>query len=91
VILRSRALPLLQQTNKLTNQPTNMGNEAPDPCPVKNELDLKCHKTPNCSKMWELYEACGERIKQKGKGECSPWYQDYWGCIDKCVSGIINA
>ena len=33
--------------------------------------------------MWETYKKCEARIEEKGRGECSGYYMDYFKCIDK--------
>ena len=51
-----------------------------DPKPA---LEKACH-TP-CVPLWDNYKKCEERVTAKGDGDCSPWYFDYWKCVDKCV------
>jgi len=52
--------------------------EEPDP---KVVLDEANHSL--CTKPFAAYKACEERITEKGRGECAPWYSDYLECIDK--------
>ena len=51
-----------------------------DPKPA---LEKACH-TP-CVPLWDNYKKCEGRVTAKGDGDCSPWYFDYWKCVDKCV------
>ena len=55
--------------------------EAVDPKP---EFDKKCHS--HCTKAWDAYKACETRIEEKGAGQCSGQYMDYFKCIDKCAT-----
>jgi len=55
--------------------------EAVDP---KSAVDEKCGL--GCVAVWEKYEACASRIEEKGRGECSGFYMDYFQCVDKCSS-----
>ncbi len=36
-----------------------------------------------------LFQACEKRVEEDEEGQkhCTGQYFDYWGCIDKCVSG----
>jgi ubiquinol-cytochrome c reductase subunit 6 len=44
----------------------------------------KCmHHCPNEIKA---YNACAERIKVKGEGDCEAWYFDLLHCVDHCVA-----
>ena len=52
----------------------------------KKMVDDKCAKTIACAKLYVAYETCAERIEKKGHGECGPFYMDWLGCIDRCVS-----
>lgn len=55
--------------------------EAVDP---KIAIDAACHS--GCEKVWDIYLECGKRIEEKGRGECSGYYMDYFKCIDKCAT-----
>lgn len=48
---------------------------------TKPEVDKSCE--PGCSSVWETYKKCEARIEEKGRGECSGYYMDYFKCIDK--------
>ncbi|KAL1525479.1 hypothetical protein AB1Y20_020335 [Prymnesium parvum] len=50
----------------------------------KPDVDRKC--APGCSAAWEKYQACATRIEEKGSGECSGYYMDYFKCVDKCTA-----
>jgi len=58
--------------------------EVPD---VKAIADTKCKESFACKKMLVEYEECAARIEKKGRGECSGYYHDYIGCVDRCASG----
>lgn len=49
---------------------------------TKGDVDKKCH--PGCAAVWEVYKQCETRIEEKGAGQCSGFYMDYFRCIDKC-------
>ena len=56
--------------------------EVPDP---KTVADATCAKTMTCAKLFAHYEACATRIEAKGHGECTGYYMDFLGCVDRCV------
>ena len=47
--------------------------------------DERCAKTTECAMLYVQYEACAKRIEAKGHGECTGYYMDYLGAIDRCV------
>jgi len=61
-----------------------MSDEPVDPRP---EIEEKCK--PGCAKYWKEYEACAERVQQKGEGHCSGQYFDFYHCIDHCAAPKI--
>ena len=50
---------------------------------TKPAVDKSCE--PGCVSVWETYKKCEARIEEKGRGECSGYYMDYFKCIDKCA------
>ena len=56
--------------------------ELPD---QKKIADDKCARTEACAKLFVEYEACSKRIEAKGHGECTGYYMDYLGAVDRCV------
>ena len=56
--------------------------EVPD---QKAMHDERCAKTTECAMLYVQYEACAKRIEAKGHGECTGYYMDYLGAIDRCV------
>ena len=58
--------------------------EPVDPLP---KLRAECR--PNCTAATAKYEACVNRIKASGEGDCEAWYFDYLHCVDKCVAPKI--
>ena len=59
--------------------------EEPEVLDQKAVADAKCAKSVEVAKLYVEYEACSKRIEAKGHGECTGYYQDYLGAIDKCV------
>ena len=57
--------------------------EPDDPVDPKPAIEKTCE--PACSSVWEIYKKCEVRIEEKGRGECSGYYMDYFKCIDKCA------
>lgn len=45
--------------------------------------ELRENAKGSCKAPFAAYEACIERIKAKGHGECEPYYFDYLKCVDK--------
>jgi ubiquinol-cytochrome c reductase subunit 6 len=78
----------LNERTFLTFDLKSMVFQAEEPVDQKANIEKSCHKP--CSKEWDLYEQCKERIEAKGTGSCEPWVFDYWKCIDKCVSRVIS-
>eukprot|EP00276_Gloeochaete_wittrockiana_P002998 CAMPEP_0184656260 /NCGR_PEP_ID=MMETSP0308-20130426/16134_1 /TAXON_ID=38269 /ORGANISM="Gloeochaete witrockiana, Strain SAG 46.84" /LENGTH=66 /DNA_ID=CAMNT_0027093291 /DNA_START=76 /DNA_END=276 /DNA_ORIENTATION=- len=60
---------------------------ADDPVDMKPELEKECHSA--CKKFWEEYEACSERVHKVRRGNCAPFFMDYYSCIDKCAAPKI--
>jgi hypothetical protein len=58
--------------------------QSDEPVDPKPALEKLCHEP--CKALWDNYKACADRVAKKGDGDCSPWYFDYWKCVDKCVS-----
>ena len=56
--------------------------ELPD---QKQINDDRCAKTTECASLYVHYEARAKRIEAKGHGECTGYYMDYLGAIDRCV------
>jgi hypothetical protein len=56
--------------------------EVPDQKAVHDE---RCAKTTECAMLYVQYEACAKRVEAKGHGECTGYYMDYLGAIDRCV------
>ena len=59
--------------------------EEPEVLDQKAVADAKCAKSVEVAKLYVEYEACAKRIEAKGHGECTGYYMDYLGAIDKCV------
>ena len=57
-------------------------DELPDQKQVNDDM---CAKKPECASLYVQYEACAKRIEAKGHGECTGYYMDYLGAIDRCV------
>ena len=45
----------------------------------------------SCTKYVKLYEACAERVRSKGEGDCQGQYWDLYHCIDKITAPKIFA
>lgn len=61
-------------------------------CAVAESVRETCK--PGCSKLLEAYEDCAARFAQKGpvdgKENCQYQYNDYWKCMDSCVSILLR-
>ena len=57
--------------------------EPDDPVDPKPAIEKTCE--PNCAGVWATYKKCEVRIEEKGRGECSGFYMDYFKCIDHCA------
>jgi ubiquinol-cytochrome c reductase subunit 6 len=68
----------------LTYLTSPIQDEIVDPFP---EIRKECVKT--CPKPALLYDACAQRIKEKGEGDCELWYFDLLHCVDKCAAPKI--
>ena len=55
-----------------------------EPVDPKPAIDAACHS--GCVKVWDIYKECEARIEEKGRGECSGYYMDYFKCIDHCAT-----
>lgn len=62
-----------------------MGDEEEELPDQKKIADDRCARTTACAKLFVEYEACSKRIEQKGHGECTGYYMDYLGAVDRCV------
>ena len=52
-------------------------------CHLRNDLEKECH--PHCTRDWDQYQACAQRIKGKENLNCTPQYFVYYHCVDHCV------
>ncbi len=57
--------------------------QSDEPVDCLPALRQECIK--KCPVEVKNYEACKDRIKAKGSGDCEAWYFDMLKCVDKCV------
>eukprot|EP00514_Thraustochytrium_sp_LLF1b_P004313 CAMPEP_0184508498 /NCGR_PEP_ID=MMETSP0198_2-20121128/793_1 /TAXON_ID=1112570 /ORGANISM="Thraustochytrium sp., Strain LLF1b" /LENGTH=65 /DNA_ID=CAMNT_0026898287 /DNA_START=170 /DNA_END=367 /DNA_ORIENTATION=- len=58
-----------------------------DPVDPREKFEEECK--PKCINYLKEYEACVERVQQKGEGHCTGQSFDYLHCLDKCVAPKI--
>ena len=54
--------------------------------PVDVKPTMEANAKPLCQKYVAKYEACAERVREKGSGDCQGQYWDMYHCIDSIVA-----
>ena len=58
-----------------------------EPVCAKPQIEEDCK--PHCTKYKKEYDACVERVREKGDGHCTGQYFDFWHCVDHCAKDKI--
>eukprot|EP00941_MAST-03F_sp_MAST-3F-sp1_P002888 g2888.t1 len=59
--------------------------EEEEPVDPKIAIVEECKSHGEAAQKWAEYMACAKRVQEKGYGECTPQYFEYFHALDHCV------